>query len=106
MKRSLRPLRIALDDAVLDSLPADDDAFGTSAPENVVYSLERVGELVALLSELSPKVRAALIWPHRDGHTYQEISERLSVPRHRVKEYLGRPLAHCRSRMTLEAAAS
>lgn len=102
-KRCTRPLHVALDDVVVDSMPADSEVFGATAPETAAATAELVGQLAGLLGELPPKVRAALIWAHRDGHTYEEISVRLSVPLNRVKKYLAKALAHCRSSRRLEA---
>ena len=70
-----------------DALPRDEDAAA---------HLERREELMRLLEPLPPKIRAAFIWAHRDGHTYEEIGARLSVPKNRVKKYLARALAACR----------
>ena len=95
-KRSARPPNVTLDDTPEETLPVDTDLFMTPGPEAAALTAERVGQLFALLDQLSPKVRAALIWAHRDGHTYEEISAQLSVPRNRVKKYLTKALAHCR----------
>jgi RNA polymerase sigma-70 factor (ECF subfamily) len=65
-------------------------------PESEALLAERLEYLGRRLSELSPKVQAAILWHHRDGYTCEEIGERLSVVRNRVKKYLGKGLAHCR----------
>jgi RNA polymerase sigma-70 factor (ECF subfamily) len=64
--------------------------------EDATARIEHIDELVRLLDPLPPKVRAAFIWAHRDGHTYEEIGARLRVPKNRVKKYLARALAVCR----------
>jgi RNA polymerase sigma-70 factor (ECF subfamily) len=60
---------------------------------------QRVARLRAVLAQLSPKCRAAVILQYRHGLTYQEIGERLNVSPHMVKKYLAQGLAHCRRRL-------
>ena len=60
---------------------------------------QRVTRLRAVLGQLSPKCRAAVILQYRYGLSYQEIGERLDVSPHMVKKYLAQALAHCRRRM-------
>lgn len=60
---------------------------------------QRVARLRTVLTQLSPKCRAAVILQYRHGLTYQEIGERLNVSPHMVKKYLAQALAHCRRRM-------
>jgi RNA polymerase sigma factor (sigma-70 family) len=60
---------------------------------------QRVARLRTVLTQLSPKCRAAVILQYRHGLTYQEIAERLNVSPHMVKKYLAQALAHCRRRM-------
>lgn len=86
-------------------LPANIDAFATTAPEDAAATTQRMGHLATLLAQLSPKVRATLIWHRRDGRTYEEIGARLAVPRNRVKKYLAKALAHCRKGAAVLAAA-
>jgi RNA polymerase sigma-70 factor (ECF subfamily) len=57
---------------------------------------ERLG---AVLEQLPPRWRTALILQHRYGLTYQEIAERLGVSSNMVKKYLAQGLAQCRRRM-------
>jgi RNA polymerase sigma factor (sigma-70 family) len=66
-------------------------------PESAAISAERVEQLERKLSQLSAKVQAAVLLHHRDGYTCDEIGEKLSVVRHRVKKYLVRGLSHCRT---------
>jgi RNA polymerase sigma-70 factor (ECF subfamily) len=75
-----------------------------AAPEEAAAMLERIDQLARMLVELSPPVGAALIWAHRDGHTYGEISARLAVPKSRVKKYLARARARCRKSEMTELA--
>lgn len=67
-----------------------------NAPEFSAELAQRLLELGQRLGELPPRVQAAVIWHHRDGYTCDEIGEKLSVVRHRVKKYLVRGLTHCR----------
>ena len=60
---------------------------------------QRVARLRAVLGQLSPKCRAAVILQYRNGLTYEQIGERLNVSPHMVKKYLAQALAHCRRRM-------
>jgi RNA polymerase sigma factor (sigma-70 family) len=60
---------------------------------------QRVARLRTVLTQLSPKCRAAVILQYRHGLTYQEIGERLNVSPHMVKKYMAQALAHCRRRM-------
>jgi RNA polymerase sigma factor (sigma-70 family) len=55
--------------------------------------------LQAVLGELTPKCRAALIMQYRDGMTYQQIGEQLGVSANMVKKYLSKALSHCRQRL-------
>jgi RNA polymerase sigma-70 factor (ECF subfamily) len=55
--------------------------------------------LQAVLGELSPKCRAALVMQYRDGLTYQQIGEQLGVSANMVKKYLSKALGHCRQRL-------
>ncbi|MGH8209257.1 MAG: RNA polymerase sigma factor [Steroidobacteraceae bacterium] len=95
LKRSSRPLHIALEDAPPEAV-TDIDAFATAAPEDAAVQADRVRRLERVLAQLSPKARATLVWHRRDGHTYNEIGERLGISRNMVKKYLSQALAHCR----------
>jgi len=59
----------------------------------------RVERLRAVLAQLTPKCRAAVILQYRHGLTYQAIADRLEVSPHMVKKYLAQALAHCRRRL-------
>jgi len=79
-----------------EDLPTDVGAFATATPEDAAAKADRLHRLEHTLSQLSPKARATLIWHRRDGHTYEEIAERLGISRNMVKKYLAQSLAHCR----------
>jgi RNA polymerase sigma factor (sigma-70 family) len=58
--------------------------------------------LHAVLNELSPKCRAAVVMQYRDGMTYQQIGERLGISTHMVKKYLSKALSYCRQRLSAD----
>jgi RNA polymerase sigma factor (sigma-70 family) len=102
LKRSNRPPHIALEDTPPDEMPMDTDAFATAAPEHAAVQADRLRKLERVLSQLSPKARATLVWARRDGQTYNEIGQRLGVSRNMVKKYLVQALAHCRKSVDRE----
>ena len=59
----------------------------------------RTRRLREVLSQLSPKCRAAVLLQYGDDLSYAEIAERLGVSTHMVKKYLAQALLHCRRRM-------
>jgi RNA polymerase sigma-70 factor (ECF subfamily) len=59
----------------------------------------RIERLRAVLRQLSPKCRAAVVLQYRHGLSYEKIAERIGVSPHMVKKYLAQGLAHCRRRM-------
>jgi RNA polymerase sigma factor (sigma-70 family) len=89
--------RIPLEELPTEALQAADTGSETNAPESAAALAERLEGLEHRLNELSPKVQAAIVWHHRDGYTCDEIAQRLSVVRHRVKKYLVKGLNHCRT---------
>lgn len=71
----------------------------TRSPEHDVDFATCGRRLMAVLDELSPKCRAAVILQYRDGLTYAEIAAALKVSPNMVKKYRSYALAHCRRRM-------
>ena len=59
----------------------------------------RIARLRDVLTQLSPKCRAAVALRYRQELSYEEIGERLGVSSNMVKKYLVQALAHCRRRM-------
>ena len=59
----------------------------------------RTQRLREVLSQLSPKCRAAVLLQYGDDLSYAEIAKRLGVSTHMVKKYLAQALLHCRRRM-------
>jgi RNA polymerase sigma factor (sigma-70 family) len=102
LKRSSRPPHIALEDTLSEELPADIDAFATAAPERAAQQADRLRNLERVLSQLSPKARATLVWHRRDGRTYKEIGSELGISANMVKKYLAQALAHCRKSLDRE----
>jgi len=58
---------------------------------------ERLDQIMQRLNPLPPRVRSALLWHYRDGYTCEEIGERLSIRRNRVKKYIAKAMARCRA---------
>lgn len=63
---------------------------------------QRLEALHAVLDELRPKCRAAVVMQYRDGLTYEQIGDRLGVSANMVKKYLSKALALCRERLAAE----
>ena len=59
----------------------------------------RAQRLREVLSQLSPKCRAAVLLQYGHDLSYAEIAERLGISTHMVKKYLAQALLHCRRRM-------
>ena len=97
------PPHTTLDEAAADALQTATSAFEVNTPESAAALAERIAQIERRLRELSPKVQAAVVLHHRDGYTCEEVSEKLAVVRHRVKKYLVKGLAHCRSTCTVAA---
>ena len=76
------------------SLPG---SLRTSDPEAEAELCERLDEVTQRLNPLPLRVRSALLWHYRDGYTCEEIGERLSIRRNRVKKYIARAMARCRA---------
>jgi RNA polymerase sigma factor (sigma-70 family) len=100
LRRDSRPLHFTFDSLPEEVLRTDTNIGETvdaDPPLAAATLAERLQHLGARLSELSPKVQAAILWHHHDGYTCDEVAERLSVVTHRVKKYLVKGLAHCRT---------
>ena len=100
LRTSSRPLHIALQDVSSDDLSVDSTHWTALAPEDAVHQASRVHQLEEVLTGLSPKARAALIWHRRDGQTYKQIASRLGISANMVKKYLVHAVAYCRNAMT------
>lgn len=83
----------------ISSVFEDELIAETRSPEHDLDHAVRRQRLAAVLAELSPKCRAAVILQYRDGLTYAQIGAKLKVSSHMVKKYLAYAIAHCRRRM-------
>lgn len=96
LRGARQPIHVSLDTTPSDDLTELSDELQAPNPEAAAMRSAQVRELERVLSGLSPKARAALIWHRRDGLSYDEIGQRLGVSRNMVKKYLVKALAHCR----------
>lgn len=78
---------------------AEELAADTRPPEHEMDFATCGRRLMAVLDELSPKCRAAIILQYRDGLSYADIAAALKVSANMVKKYRSYALAHCRRRM-------
>jgi RNA polymerase sigma-70 factor (ECF subfamily) len=83
-----------IDDPVVQEQLAELPAFGGELDRE-----RRIERLREVLSQLSPKCRAAVEMQYWHGLSYEEIAGRLGVSPHMVKKYLTQALVHCRRRM-------
>lgn len=57
---------------------------------------QRIEHLERILSQLPPRVGAALVLHRVAGYTVQEVADQLGVARETAKKYLARAAEHCR----------
>jgi RNA polymerase sigma factor (sigma-70 family) len=57
---------------------------------------QRIEQLERILSQLPPRVGAALVLHRVAGYTVQEVADQLGVARETAKKYLARAAEHCR----------
>lgn len=95
-RKKAQPMHVTLDEVPIEVHTAQ-PPHEVTVPEAECALAERAARLAQCLAELSPKIQAAILWHYRDGYTCDEIGEKLSVARHRVKKYLVKGLTHCRS---------
>lgn len=94
-----RHRRQLIEQAYLDALAAQPDAWAASAEERaiVLQTLLRVG---AMLDQLAPKVREAFLLSQLDGLTYSEIARQLSVSVGSVRKYMLKALLACHAALS------
>jgi RNA polymerase sigma-70 factor (ECF subfamily) len=80
-----------------DVLGSLEGATQANEPQVSAELFERLDDLTRRLSCLPVKVQSALVWHYRDGYTCEEIGERLSIRRNRVKKYIAKAMARCRA---------
>ena len=66
-------------------------------PTTRTDNAQRVEQLERILSELPPRVGAALVLHRVEGFTVQEVADQLGVARETAKKYLARAAEHCRN---------
>jgi RNA polymerase sigma factor (sigma-70 family) len=80
---------------LLGILPERQAAFEND-PLVQFETAQRIAELAAILSGLSPKARATLLLHRRDGLTLEQIGQQLGISRAMAKKYLANALLQCR----------
>jgi RNA polymerase sigma factor (sigma-70 family) len=83
----------------LDEASAEPSLQALPAYEAELDGRVRASRLSTVLTQLSPKCRAAVVLQYTQDLSYQEIADRLNVSPHMVKKYLAQALMHCRRRM-------
>ena len=83
----------------LDEASAEPSLQTLPAYEAELDGRVRASRLSTVLTQLSPKCRAAVVLQYTQDLSYQEIADRLNVSPHMVKKYLAQALMHCRRRM-------
>jgi RNA polymerase sigma-70 factor (ECF subfamily) len=68
-------------------------------PMDEVGAQQSLVELEQALRRLSPRERATFLYHRRDGHTLQDIADRLGVSRQMVKKYLAKALLELRKHL-------
>jgi RNA polymerase sigma factor (sigma-70 family) len=82
-----------------DAPEIESDLSFLSGVEDDLDRQVRLARLHAVLEELSPKCRAAVVMHYRDGLSYAEVGARIGVSSNMVKKYVVQALAHFRKRM-------
>jgi RNA polymerase sigma-70 factor (ECF subfamily) len=103
-RRAAEHERLVFEDPANATAISDAQESDANSPEQAAAFDECLAALSERLGSLSPRVQAAILWHHRDGYTCDEIAEKLSVITHRVKKYLVKGLAHCRTAPIAERA--
>jgi RNA polymerase sigma-70 factor (ECF subfamily) len=76
---------------------ADIELVSDEDPTVRADTQQRIEELMNVLAQLSPKVRAALLLHRFAGYSIDEIAKQMGVARITAKRYLAAGLAHCRN---------
>jgi RNA polymerase sigma-70 factor (ECF subfamily) len=96
LRRNITPPVVSLEEWTSQVHGGLSHGAEVTGPEVAVALAEEVEALDQRMRQLSPKVRAAILWHHHEGYTCEEIGAKLSVVTHRVKKYLVKGLSHCR----------
>jgi RNA polymerase sigma-70 factor (ECF subfamily) len=93
LRRSSEPISVDITEALAElQTPEGED------PTQRADGAQRLEALEETLSELPPRVAAALVLQRIGGYTVQEIGDRLGVSRETAKKYLARAAEHCHGR--------
>ena len=93
LRRSSEPISVDITEALAElQTPEGED------PTQRADGAQRIEALEETLSELPPRVAAALVLQRIGGYTVQEIGDRLGVSRETAKKYLARAAEHCHGR--------
>ena len=93
LRRASEPISVDITEALAELQTSDGED-----PTNRADGAQRVEAFEATLSQLPPRVAAALVLQRIGGFTVQEIADRLGVSRETAKKYLARAAEHCHSR--------
>ena len=100
LRRSSDPVFVDITDVVSELAgPLGDD------PAAKADSAERIANLERILTQLPPKVAAALVLHRVGGYTVQEIADQLGIGRESAKKYLMRAAQHCRKGRAVRAVS-
>jgi RNA polymerase sigma factor (sigma-70 family) len=91
-------LRHAADTSFVDITDAASELTCPEGEEPTARSegAQRIEQLERILSQLPPRVGAALVLHRVAGYTVQEVADQLGVARETAKKYLARAADHCR----------
>lgn len=92
LRRRNQPALVEFDAALPELAEGDGGSFA-----QLLESRSSVEKLETILQELPPLYRAVLLLRKRDGHSHEEIAERLGISPHTVHKYLSRALLSCRT---------
>ncbi len=99
LRRSSSPAFVDITEAATElTLPDGED------PVTKADNAQRVMHLESLLSQMPPRVAAALVLHRVSGFTVQEVADRLGVRRETAKRYIARAAQFCRDRRAGSAA--
>lgn len=87
------PLESAADGRIAQQLVADQ-----SSPSGRLQNAEQLQKLENAVAQLPDDYRQVVVWHHRDGYSFEEISERLDRSVGAVRKLWSRAIRHLKSR--------
>ena len=93
LRRTQSPTFVDITEVASELITSDGEDPATKAD-----NAQRVENLERFLSQLPPRVAAALVLHRVSGFTVQEVAEQLGVRRETAKRYLARAAQYCRDR--------